>query len=212
MVLLYDALGAGDVVVRHGIPTTTVLRAAFDAVRLAADDREAVVVLDMMAAARLLSLRRMAAYVDARAGAAGVVANREAVSAASEHSRSPNEVRLRLMWEKDAGLPHVHVNCPVHDLAGRLLGIADLLDEEAGLAVEFDGADHRRARRHSDDIRREEGFRRHRLEVTRVTGLDLRDRRLVAARLRAAGNARSSSQSRSGRGWRGRWRTGSTIT
>ena len=37
----------------------------------------------------------------------------------------------------------MHVNCPIQDLAGNLLGIADLLDEEAGLAVEFDGADHR---------------------------------------------------------------------
>ena len=37
------------------------------------------------------------------------------------------------------------MNCPVHDRSGRLLGIADLLDEEAGLVVEFDGADHRRS-------------------------------------------------------------------
>jgi hypothetical protein len=190
VVRLYDALGVDDVVILHGIRATAVLRAAYDAVRLASDDREAVVVLDMMAAARLLSRRRMTAYVATRAGSAGVAANRNALSSASEHSRSPNEVRLRLIWEKDAGLPPVHVNCPVHDLAGNLLGIADLLDEEAGLAVEFDGADHRRARRHADDVRREDRFRRHGLEVTRVTGLDLRDRLLVVARLRAARHAR----------------------
>ena len=165
------------------------LRAAFDAVRLAADDRERVVILDMLAAARLLSLRRMTAYVDGRAGSAGVAANREALSSASEHSRSPNEVRLRLVWEKDAGLAPVHVNCPVHDRAGNLLGIADLLDEEAGLVVEFDGADHRAARRHTDDIRREDGFRRHGLEVARVTGLDLLDRRRVVARLQGCSRA-----------------------
>ena len=186
VLLVYDALAPGDVAQRHGIPSTRVLRATFDAVRLAEDDREAVVVLDMMAAARLVSLRRMAAYVSLRAGSTGVAANRAALSHASEHSRSPNETRLRLIWERDARLPVVHVNCPVHDRTGRLLGIADLLDEEAGLVVEFDGADHRRARRHTDDVRREDAFRRHRLELTRETGLYLRDRHLVVARLRAA--------------------------
>ncbi len=48
---------------------------------------------------------------------------------ASEHSRSPNETRLRLIVELDAGITALHVNCPVHDRDGRLLGIADLLDE-----------------------------------------------------------------------------------
>ena len=187
VVCLYDALGPAEVTVRYGIRTTRVLRAAFDAVRLAGDDREAVVVLDMMAAARLISLQQMREYVVLRAGSPGVAAARRALAWASEHSRSPNESRLRLVWYLDAGLPVVRVNCPVHDRRGRLLGIADLLDEEAGLVVEFDGADHRRAGRHTDDVRREDGFRRHGLEVARVTGLDLRDGvQRVVDRLRAA--------------------------
>lgn len=78
------------------------------------------------------------------------------------------------------------VNCPVIDLSGRLLGVADLLDPVAGLVVEFDGADHRSARRHSSDVDREAGFRGVGLEVARVTGPDLLSPPLVVARLHAA--------------------------
>jgi len=79
---------------------------------------------------------------------------------ASERSRSPNESRTRLIWEVDAGLPRPLVNQHVWDLHGNLLGIADLLDVEAGLVGEFDGADHRAARMHTSDIGRQERFER----------------------------------------------------
>jgi len=68
---------------------------------------------------------------------------------------------------------------------GRLLGVADLFDPVAGLVGEFDGADHRGARRHSRDVAREEGFRRAGLEVVTVTGPDLPRRQLVVDRLRS---------------------------
>ncbi len=48
---------------------------------------------------------------------------------------------------------------PIFDRSGRLLGIPDLLDIEAGLAIEYDGDDHRTARRHSSDVGREDLFR-----------------------------------------------------
>lgn len=91
-----------------------------------------------------------------------------------------------MVWELDARLPRTLVNCPVHDRAGRLLGIADLLDPVAGQAIEFDGAEHRRAGRQTADIHREERLRRVGLEVTRVTGIELPDRTRVADRLLAA--------------------------
>ena len=78
------------------------------------------------------------------------------------------------------------MNCPVHDASGRLLGIADLLDVEAGLVIEFHGADHRRARRQTADVRKEERLRGVGLEVTGVTGLELPDRELVVRRLLVA--------------------------
>lgn len=179
-------------VVVHGIPCTPLRWAVLDALRLAPDLREAVVAMDMVAAARLLSVERMVRFLDSRTwrGVPGIPQARAALSLADEGSASPPESRLRWVWRVEAGLPPVLVSQPVFDRGGRLLGVPDLFDVEAGLAVEYDGDDHRAARRHSDDVDREARFRAHRVEVTRVTGRDLRRTdalvdRLVQARGRA---------------------------
>lgn len=187
----FDRLPAAEVRLVQGIPTVGRERAVFDAMRFATDVREAAVALAMAVGARISSLERVSAYVATRAGATGVAQVREALPLAGEHSRSPNEVRLGLMVHLDAGLPLPSANCPIHDLRGRLLGIADLLDLEAGLVVEFDGAEHRGRRRHTKDVAKDEAFRGCGLEVTRVTGTDLNDtalvvRRVLTARRRAA--------------------------
>jgi hypothetical protein len=85
-----------------------------------------------------------------------------------------------------AGLPRPLVNVPIFDLHGRLLGIADLLDEEAGLVTEFDGQDHCRRRQHRADNDREEEFEGAGLVVVRADSLDMTEhqKRLVA-RLRS---------------------------
>jgi hypothetical protein len=71
----------------------------------------------------------------------------------------------------------------VHDHGGRILGVADLLDVVAGQVVEFDGAEHRRARRQTADVQKEDRLRRVGLEVIRVTGMELAQRTAVAGRL-----------------------------
>lgn len=171
--LLHEPLLREEIVIVEGFPCTVAERAVFDAMRTAGSVVEAVVVFDMAAEAELTSLRRMTTYVDAHAGWRGVPLVRESLAVTSERSWSPNETRMRMVWELSAGLPRPLVNHPVFDLSGRLLGYPDLLDVESGLAGEYDGADHRRAARHSDDVGREALFRRHGLEVTRVTGPDL---------------------------------------
>lgn len=186
VVLLRDRLDRDELLRRHGISCVTALRAAFDAARTATDLREAVVAIDMAAAATITSPHRLHAYVASHPGWNGVPTVRAALDLASDDSRSPNETRMRLVWLIDAGLPTPLVNQPVYDLRGRLLGIADLLDLEAGVAGEFDGAEHRRAARHSRDVQREDRFRRHGLEVFRVTGPDLSRRTFVAQRMLAA--------------------------
>ncbi len=188
--LLRDRLDPAEIAVRNAVPCTCEQRALFDAMRLAGDLRAAVVAMDMMAAARLTSLSRMRAYVETRARWDGVPQVRAALELASERSRSPNETRMRLIWELDAGLPRPLVNQPIWDERGRLLGIADLLDADAGVVGEFDGADHRGAARHSKDIGREQGLRERGLEFFRVTGPDIwvTDRvvrRMLSARNRA---------------------------
>ncbi len=197
-----------------GIPVTTPVRALFDEVRRVDDPREAVVALDMAAAAELVSLREMAAYLRGRRSWRRSRRVAWALDLASELSVSPGETRMRLVWVVDAGLPVPLVNQPVWDLGGRLLGVADLLDPVAGLVGEYDGATHRGAHRHANDVRREDLLRRAGLEYVTATGPDLGDRRALAERIRhARGRAPASSGPR---GWtleppEGWWRTDTTA-
>ena len=48
---------------------------------------------------------------------------------------------------------------------------------------EFDGAEHRRARRHSKDVAREDRFRRRELEFFKVTGPDMGSLPVVVDRM-----------------------------
>ncbi|MGI8523797.1 MAG: hypothetical protein ACR2K3_10900 [Nocardioides sp.] len=174
-------------------------RATYDAMRFAHDLVEAVVALDMMAAAELVSLRMMREWAATRwtAREPDVPA---ALSLASEFSRSPNETRLRLIWVLLALLPRPVVNCPVYDRQGHLLGIADLLDVMAGLVVEYDGAEHRRALRQAKDVAKEDRLRRVGLEVARVTGPDLHHPSVVVDRLVSA-RARALFEPEADRAW-----------
>jgi hypothetical protein len=184
--ILRDRLDPREIVVILGIPCTARRRALFDEMRHASDLREAVVGMDMMAAAEQVSISQMHEYADTRVGWNGRPQVLAALELADEGSESPNETRVRLIWVLDAGLPRPLVNHPVWDLTGRLLGIADLLDEKAGLVVEFDGAEHRKARRHTSDVAREDRMRRAGLEYVKVTGLDVPRRDLVADRMLSA--------------------------
>jgi hypothetical protein len=181
-----DRLSAQETTTRLGISCTTVHRALFDAMRFSVDVREAVVAMDMMAAAELTSIRRMRNYSAGRSRWNGIRMVRAALGLASEDSRSPNETRMRLVWELDAGLPRPGVNRSIYTRHGRFLATVDLLDSEAGLVGEYDGADHRGAVRHAHDVEREERLRRVRLEVCRVTSLHLGDTRRLVERLHSA--------------------------
>lgn len=74
------------------------------------------------------------------------------------------------------------MNRPVFDLSGRLICVADLFDPVAGMVVEYDGAEHRKIRRHARDVEREELCRQVGLEYCKVTALDMRDSAVVLDR------------------------------
>lgn len=200
VVMSYDRLPAAEVVTRFGIRTVRATRAAFDAARFAPDVREAVVVIEMAVAAGFTSIERIARYAATHPGTTGIHHLRDALQLAREHARSPQEVRFRMVWELDALLPRPEINCPIHDREGNLIGVADLIDLEAGLLGEYDGAEYRDGRRHTRDVRKEDALRRLNLEVVHVTGSDLADRRLVVERLHAA-RARSPFEPVSARRW-----------
>jgi hypothetical protein len=180
-----------DEVYDDGLLCVPMAQAVFDEVRHSRGIITATVALDMAMEAGLVTLTEMREYVAGQAGVVGVPLARQALELADEHSGSPQETRLRLVWVLTLGLPKPLVNVAVFDRRGRLLGFPDLLDEEAGLAVEYDGSYHRSADRHSDDVEREAAFRAVGLELTRVTARDLADRSMVARRIvTARGRAR----------------------
>jgi hypothetical protein len=186
--LRYDAVGSMTEI--RGLPCTPPCWAVFDEARAAKGVAGATVVLDMALRTGFVGLEEMTVFVADRRGCSGVPLVREALALADLHAASPQESRLRLVWQLELGLPRPLVNVAVFSKDGRLLGHPDLLDVAAGLAVEYDGEDHRDARRHSDDVDREAAFREAGIEVTRVTSRDLGNRpalrrRLLAARSRA---------------------------
>lgn len=181
-----EPLLTGEVVMRQGVPGTCVWRALFDELRALEDCREVVVAMDMAAAAELASIGQMTAYVQKHSSWRRSTGLPALLDLASEESRSPFETRLRLLWELDAGLPRPLVNRPILDRRNRQVCVPDLLDPEAGLVVEYDGAEHRTASRHTRDVRREDACRRLGLEYVAVTSIDMRDPGLVVDRLLGA--------------------------
>lgn len=193
-----------------GIPFTRERRTAMDLARWAADLAEAVVALDALLGARILRADVLRKGRVAAPGSRGIAQATRAVELCRPGVRSPWESRLRMLWVLELRLPSPLVNPPVFDLAGNFLGAPDLLDEEAGLAIEYDGVawastttpdGHRDAGRHREDNAREEQLERAGLIVVRADHQDMmRHRCRLAERLTSA---RSDGLSRNRR--RDRW-------
>ena len=179
-------LPAGDVVVRHGVRCLVAERALADVVLAAADLRGAVTALDMALSAGVTDVERVRERVSGPPRGRGAGRVLRALDLADDRSLSPRESWLRLVWVLDAGLPRPRCNWPVGDLTGRRLGRPDLLCDELGVAVEYDGAEHRTRSRHGQDVRRESDFRDAGLEVVTVVATDVPHRDRVVARLLAA--------------------------
>jgi len=179
---------------------TTPVRTAYDGARLAPSLTEATVFVDMMLASGLTTETELAVYLaDHRPAWKGVGQARNALRFADGATRSPQETRLRMLWMINAALPRPLVNPPIFGWDGSLLGLADLLDPDAGTVGEYDGDQHRELNQHPRDNVREEAFEEHGLVVTRVTSLDLRNREATAARLARAwfrGESRDRSKDR----------------
>lgn len=165
-------LDPASVVLQHGIRLTAPLRTAEDLAREAANLTEAVVALDVLVRAGVVRQGMLEAGLGALVGGRGAQQARAAAALCRSGVRSPWETRLRL-FVLELGLPEPLVNVAVFDLAGNFLGAPDLLDVEAGLAIEFDGAGHRERKQHREDNVREEGFERGGLVVARADSLDL---------------------------------------
>lgn len=161
-------------------------RAVFDEIRRHRNVREGAVDIDMTVAAGVCTWEEIAAYIGRRNAWTGIELARQALALSGNDCRSPQEVRMVLVWMLDADLPRPMCNVPLFDHTGRLLAVADLFDPETGCVGEYQGLDHKSGERHRRDVAREQRLRDAGLECFEVVGGDLRDRGMVAARMRAA--------------------------
>lgn len=98
--------GGDRVWIVQGVRCFGVERALADEIGRRDDLREAVVAIDMTCAARLTSIARVRSYAQRRLRGRTRALVLAAADLADEHSRSPMETRMRLVWVLDAGLPH----------------------------------------------------------------------------------------------------------
>jgi len=170
-----ERIGPRHLIDVDGMPLTRHVRSVGFEVRYARNLVQAVRILDMAAAADLVSLKEMWAYATAElSGWTGVELLRTAIGWADENSWSPMESEMRLLWTSQLHLRPVS-NHPVFDRDGRFVATPDLLDVEAGLYGEYDGDVHLDRARRSSDIARESALRGLGLEGVTMTATDRRD-------------------------------------
>jgi hypothetical protein len=177
-----ERMAPDEVEVVDGLPVTSVARSVLYEMRHADTLREAVNAADMAAYSDLVDATELAAYSERQWTMSGIPQAREAIQRMEENCWSPAEVGPRLLWS-EAGMTPLLCNRPVFDLAGRHVATPDLLDAEAGVAYEWEGAVHLEAKRRSVDVRREERMRGVGLEVMTLLAGDHRDDGELLARM-----------------------------
>jgi very-short-patch-repair endonuclease len=174
----------GEVADEGGIALTTAVRTAYDLGRRP-DRAEAVVAIDALARGRfpLDALLELAA---GHRGDRGLVALRDAVALADSRSGSPMESRIRVAIHR-YGLPPPQLQFPVGPF------LLDLAYPEIRLAIEYDGRDHRTAKRAVRDLRREAYLARLDWNVLRLDAATVFAPHAVAIRVQRELVARGAS-------------------
>lgn len=188
-----------------GLSVTTPVCSTAYAMRHAPSVRSAVETFCLAAYDDLVSYDELTAFAGMapRLGESGVIGMpkyREAMQLVSENVWSPQEVTMMLIWMLDARLPRPLMNQPVFDRQGRHVATPDLLDVEAGVVGEYNGALHLDGRQHARDRRREDAMRDLGLEPFTMLAGDLGDRPAMADRMLAA-RRRARWQPQGERAW-----------
>ncbi len=176
------ALRLEDLARRRGVPLTTPLRTALDVGRIE-PAVEAVVALDRLVGARLVTLEELRVAAAASTGP-GCRATRRAAERADGLAGSPQETRLRLLLH-DSPLPRPVPQHVVRDADGRFLARVDFGWPEARLALEYEGVWHGRDQQVVRDRRRLNELTAAGWTVVFATAADLRDPSALLARLAA---------------------------
>jgi hypothetical protein len=163
------AICTDEIVLRHGLPTTSAVRTVAD---LGGREplTEGVVAADLFLHARLVTIAQLRTYIAERPRARGIARLRRVVDLVEPKSESPMETRLRMLLLL-ARLPRPEVQVSLHDDRGRFLGRPDLLYRLQRLAIEYDGGNHRD--RLVDDNRRQNGLVGAGFRLLRFTAADV---------------------------------------
>jgi hypothetical protein len=185
LVVVRSPLPAGDVAAWAGIPLTTPGRTAFDLARRL-PLVEAVVAVDAMLAARLVTSANLAASAAIRPYWPGLARLRKVLLLCDAGAESPQESRLRLILIA-GGLPRPVCQYEVRDAAGLFVARLDLAYPAHRLGIEYEGDHHRGRGVFQDDLRRINRLRACGWTVLRFAARDVfGDRVRVVATVRAA--------------------------
>lgn len=204
------AVDEGDVTQLHGIRVTRPVRTMFDEVRTRRRPEDALVAADLVARWLGPTGDDLLRYANAHPRFRGVPLVRAIAPLVDPLSRSPGESRLRYLWVVEAGLPRPLCNPYVVDAFGTVVAMPDLLDPEAGMVGEYDGAIHRELASHTEDNVREESFEAMGLLVVRATSLDLGPHRSRTIRRVREHHVRATASPVVSRSWG--WRPGRIWT
>ena len=192
----HERLDPECVNVFDGVRITLPVRSAWFEMRYADNPRKAATVLSMAAYSDLVSIEELADFAALHRGWTGAPQCREAIALAEENVWSPKELEVAHVWFLDADLPRLVCNAPLFDLKGRFFATPDLLDLEAGLAIDYNSEHHAPLTTRMRDAGRDEAFRRHGIETLAVLGPHLSNTSSLVRRMREArGRARFEAES-----------------
>lgn len=200
-----ETIAPADLTVKDGMPVTIPIYSVTFSMRHAASDREAAKHLSMAAYSDLVSINEAATYAGMRPREGlsswfGIPQCRTGIELADENCWSPPEVDLLHIWMLDADLGRPMMNRPVFDRFGNLIGTPDLLDVEAGVVGQYNGALHLEGVQRRQDREREEAYRSVGLECFTMLAGDSGDPYRMAERMHAA-RARARWAAPSTREW-----------
>lgn len=173
---------------RNGLRLALSIWAVAFAMRHASCVTEAVKVFDTAAYDDLVTIDELGRCTEEVLGTrTGVPQLRTALALVSENSWSPQEPFMRCVWHLEARRPMPLANRPVFDLTGRHVGTPDMIDLEAGVFGQYEGAAvHLVGAQRSTDIRQEASYRELGLEGVTMVAEDRSDTRSFISRLHQA--------------------------
>lgn len=185
-----------------GIRVALTIWAVSFAMRHASSLVEAVKAFDMAAYDDLVTIEQLSRCTAEIMGTrAGVPRLRAALPLLSENSWSPQEPVMRCVWHLEGRRPMPAANRPVFDLTGRHVGTPDMIDLEAGVFGQYEGAAvHLVGAQRSTDIRQEAAYRDLGLEGVTMVAEDRGDTRSFIGRLHEA-YARAGRRRHDDRRW-----------